>query len=79
MRDAIATSEIAHAWIVVTICALVVAVALRLNTRWVAHVVLLIPTVIAVIATAVTGNAGQGPTTTLRPARRSSSRWRLPR
>ncbi|EUA94187.1 hypothetical protein I551_8553 [Mycobacterium ulcerans str. Harvey] len=40
---------------------------------------LLIPTVIAVIATAVTGNAGQGPDTTLRPARRSSSRWRLPR
>ncbi|EUA94186.1 hypothetical protein I551_8552 [Mycobacterium ulcerans str. Harvey] len=34
VRDAIATSEIAHAWIVVTICALVVAVALRLNTRW---------------------------------------------
>lgn len=61
VRDAIATSEIARAWIVVTICALVVAVALRLNTRWVAHVVLLIPTVIAVIATAVTGNAGQGP------------------
>lgn len=59
--DAIGVSEVARAWIVVAIFALPVAVTLRLNTRWVAHAVLLVPTVIGVVATAVTGNAGQGP------------------
>lgn len=59
--DAIGASEVARAWIVAAICALVVAVALRLTTRWIGHFVLLVPTVIAVVATAVTGNAGGGP------------------
>ncbi|RUP06813.1 MAG: cytochrome c oxidase assembly protein [Mycobacterium sp.] len=59
--DAIGVSEVARAWIVVAVFALPVAVTLRLNTRWVGHAVLLIPTVIGVVATAVTGNAGQGP------------------
>ncbi|MCQ4361108.1 cytochrome c oxidase assembly protein [Mycobacterium gordonae] len=59
--DAIGVSEVARAWIVVAIFALPVAVTLRLNTRWVAHAVLLVPTVIGVVAIAVTGNAGQGP------------------
>lgn len=59
--DAIGVSEVARAWIVVAIFALPVAVTLRLNTRWLAHAVLLVPTVIGVVATAVTGNAGQGP------------------
>lgn len=59
--DAIAVSEISRAWILVAICALPVAVVLRLTNRWLAHVVLLIPTVLAVVATAVTGNPGQGP------------------
>lgn len=59
--DAIAVSEVARAWIVVAVFALPVAVTLRLNTRWLGHAVLLIPTVIAVVATAVTGNAGEGP------------------
>lgn len=59
--DAIGVSEVARAWIVVAIFALPVAVTLRLNTRWLAHAVLLVPTVIGVLATAVTGNAGQGP------------------
>ncbi|WP_122440515.1 cytochrome c oxidase assembly protein [Mycobacterium attenuatum] len=61
LPDAVGASDGARAWIVAAICALVVAVALRFITRWVGHVVLLIPVVIAVAATAVTGNAGQGP------------------
>jgi putative copper resistance protein D len=59
--DAIAASEAARGWIVTVVCALLVAVTLRLHTRWLGHFVLLVPTVIAVVATAVTGNAGQGP------------------
>ncbi|CAM4311861.1 cytochrome c oxidase assembly factor CtaG [Mycobacterium basiliense] len=59
--DAVAASEIARGWIVTVICALVVTVTLRLHTRWLGHLVLLVPTVVAVIATAVTGNPGQGP------------------
>ena len=41
--------------------ALAVAVTLRFSTRWLGHVVLLVPAVVAVVATAVTGNPGQGP------------------
>ncbi|GAB2994952.1 cytochrome c oxidase assembly protein [Mycobacterium bourgelatii] len=59
--DAIAASEVSRAWIVVAICALVIAVSLRFTTRWLGHVVLLIPAIVAVAAVAVTGNAGQGP------------------
>ncbi|QUR65856.1 cytochrome c oxidase assembly protein [Mycobacterium spongiae] len=59
--DAIATSEVSRGWIVAAICALVVVVTLRLNTRWLGHFVLLVPTMVGVVATAVTGNAGQGP------------------
>lgn len=59
--DAISVSEVSRAWIVVAIFALPVAVTLRFITRWLGHVVLLVPTVIGVVATAVTGNAGQGP------------------
>lgn len=58
---AIGVSEVARAWIVVAVFALPVAVTLRLSTRWLGHAVLLVPTVIGVVATAVTGNAGQGP------------------
>lgn len=61
LPDAVAVSEIARGWIVSAICALVVAVTLRLNTRWLGHVVLLVPTVVGVVAIAVTGNTGQGP------------------
>nr|WP_262490934.1 cytochrome c oxidase assembly protein [Mycobacterium simiae] len=61
LLDAIGASEMAPAWIVVASCALVIAVTLRLITRWVGHVVLLIPNTIAVVAIAVTGNAGHGP------------------
>lgn len=59
--DSIAASEIARGWTVEAICALLVVVVLRFTMRWLGHFVLLIPTVIGVIATAVTGNAGQGP------------------
>lgn len=61
LSDSVAASEMARGWIVAAICALVVATALRLYTRWLGHVVLLVPTVLAVVATAVTGNPGQGP------------------
>ncbi|MBY0443158.1 MAG: cytochrome c oxidase assembly protein [Mycobacteriaceae bacterium] len=59
--DCIATSEISRGWLATAICALLVAVTLRFITRWTGHCVLLIPTAIGVLATAVTGNAGQGP------------------
>lgn len=59
--DSIAASETSRGWIVSAICALLVAVTLRFITRWIGHVVLVIPTVIGVIASAVTGSAGQGP------------------
>lgn len=59
--NAITTSETSRAWIVVTICALLVTLTLRVIIRYSDHFVLLIPAVIGVIATAVTGNAGQGP------------------
>lgn len=59
--DAIGVSEVARAWIVVAVFSLAVAVTLRLQTRWLGHAVLLVPTTIAVVATAVTGNAGEGP------------------
>ncbi|WP_050178303.1 cytochrome c oxidase assembly protein [Mycobacterium tuberculosis] len=61
LSDSVAASEMARGWIVAAICALVVATALRLYARWLGHVVLLVPTVLAVVATAVTGNPGQGP------------------
>ncbi|MFV0495100.1 cytochrome c oxidase assembly protein [Mycobacterium sp.] len=59
--DAIGVSEMARGWIVVLIFTLPIAVTLRFSTRWVSHVVLLSPAVIAVVAPAVTGNPGQGP------------------
>ena len=58
---ALGASETARGWVAVAVFAAVVAVALRLTVRWVWHVVLLIPGLIAVIAVPVTGNAGQGP------------------
>ncbi len=61
LPDSVAASEMSRGWIVAAVCALVVAVALRLNTRWLGHLVLLVPTALAVVATAVTGNPGQGP------------------
>lgn len=59
--DAVGASEMARGWIAVTIFAAIVVLVLRLTVRWAWHVVLLIPSLIAVIAVPVTGNAGQGP------------------
>ncbi|MCV7174593.1 cytochrome c oxidase assembly protein [Mycolicibacterium sphagni] len=59
--DAIGASEMSRGWIAATIFSAVVAVALRLTVRWIWHFVLLIPSLIAVVAVPVTGNAGQGP------------------
>ena len=61
LGDALGASQMARGWIVVTIFSGVVALALRFTVRWVWHALLLIPSLIAVIAVPVTGNAGQGP------------------
>lgn len=58
---AVNASETARGWVAAAVCAVVVAFAVRMSVRWVAHCVLLIPAVIGVIAAPVTGNAGQGP------------------
>ncbi|MEE6177663.1 cytochrome c oxidase assembly protein [Mycobacterium sp. 050134] len=59
--DAVATSEMARAWVAAAVAAVVVAVCIRLSVRWVAQFVLLIPASIGVVAVPVSGNAGQGP------------------
>ena len=58
--EAIRAFEPASAWIVTAVCAAVTAIVLRVSLRWVAHCVLLLPTVVGVVAVQVTGNAGQG-------------------
>jgi cytochrome c oxidase assembly factor CtaG len=59
--DAVVVSEMSRAWITVTLCAVVVAVCIRLSVRWVTQFVLLLPALIGVVALPVSGNAGQGP------------------
>ena len=59
--DALSASQPARAWVVVTICAAVIAIALRLTLRWDWHVPLLSPAIIGVVAFPVTGSAGSGP------------------
>ena len=59
--DALSASQPARAWVVVAICAAVIAIALRLTLRWDWHVPLLIPAIIGVVAFPVTGSAGSGP------------------
>jgi putative copper resistance protein D len=58
---ALAASETARAWVVVAVCAALLAVLSRMTVRWEWHVPLVIPAVIGVVAVPVTGNAGQGP------------------
>ncbi|MGJ6126724.1 cytochrome c oxidase assembly protein [Mycolicibacterium sp. Y3] len=57
----VAASEMARAWVVVTLVAAVITAAIRLSLAWVTHVVLLLPALVGVIAVPVSGNAGQGP------------------
>jgi cytochrome c oxidase assembly factor CtaG len=59
--DAILASEMSRAWIAVALCAVVVAVCVRLSVRWVTQFMLLAPAMIGVVALPVSGNAGQGP------------------
>jgi putative copper resistance protein D len=59
--DALSASAYVRAWVVVTICAAVTALGLRLTLRWDWHVPLLIPAIIGVVAFPVNGNAGYGP------------------
>ena len=59
--NALSASAYVRAWVVVTICAAVTALGLRLTLRWDWHVPLLIPAIIGVVAFPVNGNAGYGP------------------
>jgi hypothetical protein len=59
--DAVFASEMSRAWVVVVVCAVVVAVCVRLSVRWVVQCVLLLPALVGVVALPVSGNAGQGP------------------
>ncbi len=58
---AMGASETARAWVVVTVCAAVLATFSHLTVRWEWHVPLMIPAIIGVVAVPVTGDAGQGP------------------
>ncbi|MGH3644820.1 MAG: cytochrome c oxidase assembly protein, partial [Mycobacterium sp.] len=59
--DAVLASQMARAWIVVSLIAIGVATIVRLSLRWATHVMLLVPAAIGVVAVPVNGNAGQGP------------------
>ena len=59
--DVLSASTYVRAWVVVTVCAAMTALGLRLTLRWDWHVPLLIPAIIGVVAFPVNGNAGYGP------------------
>jgi len=59
--NVLSASAYVRAWLVVTVCAAVTALCLRLTVRWDWHVPLLIPAIIGVLAFPVIGNAGYGP------------------
>ncbi|GAB38290.1 MULTISPECIES: cytochrome c oxidase assembly protein [Gordonia] len=61
LGEGIGVSEAAVAWIVMAVCATVIAVLIRFSLAWMMHVVLLIPAVIAMVALPLASNAGQGP------------------
>ena len=61
LGPAITASEPAVAWVVVAICAAVIALAIRLTSHWNWYVPLLVPATLGVTAVPVTGNAGFGP------------------
>lgn len=54
-------NEQAVAWMVVAALAAAIGVCARFGLRWSTHVLLVIPTAVAVVAVPVSGNAGQGP------------------
>ncbi len=61
IRPAISTSEPALAWVVVIVCAAVIALVMRFTPRWDRHVPLVLPAALGAVAVPVTGNAGFGP------------------
>lgn len=61
LGTAISVSELAVASIVVTVCAGVTAIAIRLTLSWIGHCLLIVPAAISTIALTMAGNAGQGP------------------
>ncbi|GAA1479851.1 cytochrome c oxidase assembly protein [Gordonia sinesedis] len=61
LGQALEVSEAAVAWLVVAVCATVVALVIRFTLRWMVYVLLALTAVIAVVAPVMAGNAGQGP------------------
>lgn len=57
----VSASETAKGWIVSLLCALIVYVALRTALSWIAHVWILLPAAVGLLATVVTANEAQGP------------------
>ncbi|GAA0996795.1 cytochrome c oxidase assembly protein [Nocardiopsis tropica] len=57
----VSASEGAKGWIVSLICAVIVIVALRNALSWVAHLWILLPAAVGLLATVVTANEAQGP------------------
>ncbi|MFT4041652.1 MAG: cytochrome c oxidase assembly protein [Gordonia sp. (in: high G+C Gram-positive bacteria)] len=59
--DVLGASEMTVAWIVVAVCATVIAVLIRIGLSWTTHLVAFLPAAVAVVAPLMAGNAGQGP------------------
>lgn len=57
----VSASEGAKGWIISLICAVIVLVALRNALSWVAHLWILLPAAVGLLATVVTANEAQGP------------------
>ncbi|MGV9858572.1 cytochrome c oxidase assembly protein [Gordonia sp. NPDC003425] len=61
LGDALGVSELAVAWIVVAVCATLIALLTRIWLSWTVHVIAMVPAGIAMCALLMAGNAGQGP------------------
>lgn len=61
LGQAFGVSEAAVAWLVVAVCATVIALVIRFTLRWMVYLALALTAVIAVVAPVMAGNAGQGP------------------
>ena len=59
--EVVLASEMARAWVAVAMMGVVIAVTVRLSVRWMTHVALSVPALIAIVAVPVSGNPGQGP------------------
>lgn len=59
--DALGASESGRGWCAVALIALVVAIGARFTVRWMGHAMLLLPALVGLVGTPVTGNSGEGP------------------